>query len=401
MEKLQMTAEGRRGCYLFVLFVALAAGSAASHARQLGETVRLDRESAPRVGIETAVVRTEPRQAGVRVVGTVVRSPDATTEVRSTVEGPVDGVFVEPGSRVERGQVLMVIHSHEVHEMAASLRLAEREREIAANRVEAGRRLLELEGISRLDLERREQELLRANLGVEAIRVELEDLGLTANEIQSLTVGDLHGELPVRAPVAGVVLDLHAAPGERVQPWVPLLSIGDPGRLELDLQVEPRLAELVQTGDRVRFGAVGSDPLFEAEVFTRVPEVERMTRTVRIRAHVDAPDGRLLPGMFVEGVLVPRADSDRGLRDDAMVTRVPEGAVVRIEGRDVVFVVSGESTYTVRALVLGPSDGRGYVVLDGLVAGEEIVVEGAFLLKSRAVRGDDSADDTEAEAPRR
>lgn len=382
----------QRPIYLLVAMLSLVAPS-------FGSTIRLSPEQHQRAGISTTRVIAQDSATSLRVVGSLVRSPDATNLVRSPVSGRIELVAVEPGTRVQRGQLLMVVHSHELHDLSAELRLSEREREMANNRLESGRRLLELEGISRLELERREQEALRASLAVDAIRVELEDLGLTTKEIDELTVGSLHGELPVRSPFPGVVLEVLARSEERVQPWSPLLSIGDPNRLELDLQVQPDLAQWVSVGDLVRFAPIGVSARFDAVVVTRVPDVDPTTRTVRIRAHVEQLDARLIPGMFVEGELHPTSAPTEAMGGDegAPVALVPESALVRIDGGDVVFVEVDDLTYEIRRLRLGPGDGRMVPVFEGVSVGEAVVSEGAFLLKSEAVRGSEPDGESDGE----
>ena len=353
--------------------------------------VQLNPEEIARAAIRVEPASTAMGDRSVRVVGQIVRSPDATHEMRSPVHGIVQQLAVEPGTRVRRGQVLMVLHSHELHDLATELRLGQREIEMARNRLEAGRELYELEGISRVELERREHAAVRAELEVEAIEVELEDLGMTSEEIAELTIGSLHGELPVRSVASGVILDLHVSSEARVQPWETLLSIGKPDSLELDLQVQPNLADGIMPGDRVRFAPVGERPCCDATVVTRVPQVDPTTRTVKIRAEVDNGGRMLLPGMFVEGTL-SRSRAAGADVSPTSSTVVPAGAVIRIDGKDVVFIQQSEGRYLARQVELGDYDGSRYELISGASPGDQIVVEGTFLLKSRLLRAGEESD---------
>jgi cobalt-zinc-cadmium efflux system membrane fusion protein len=365
--------------FLLLLLLALPAQSS---------DVSLSPQEIERGGIRTELATTAQRDRSIRVVGQVVRSPDATHEMRSPVHGIVQKLRVEPGNAVRRGQVLMILHSHELHELATELRLGQREVEMAHNRLEAGRELFELEGISRVELERREQESLRAELTVEAIEVELEDLGMTADEVADLTVGSLHGELAVRAVASGVVLELHVSSESRVQPWETLLSIGKPDSLELDLQVQPNLATGIVPGDRIRFAPVGQPACCDATVITRVPQVDPTTRTVKIRAEVGANHPALLPGMFVEGMLV----SSKASSQEQALTVVPAAAVIRAQGRDVVFVELSAGRYSAQPVEIARYNGSDFELLSGVTPGQRVVVEGTFLLKSKLLRGDDEGD---------
>ncbi len=346
-------------------------------------TIELNSTELERAGIVTTAVRANDSQRIVRVVGQVVRSPDATHAVRSPVEGRVESLLVTPGTVVRRGQLLMTLHSHRVHEVSANLRLAKSELEIARNRLEAGRQLLELEGISRLELERREQEALRADLAVQALVVDMEDVGLTREEIDAMSVGSLHGELPVRARVAGTVLDLHVATEARVLPWEPLLSIGKSESLELDLQVQPSLSQGIRPGDQMRFAPVGSEACCDAVVLTRIPQVDPTTRTVKVRAQVTGSTTGLVAGMFVEGKLT---SSGPGRAGQSSATLVPAGAILRLDGEDVAFVLERPGRFRPTPVEAGAFDGTHYQINNGLSVGQQVVVEGTFLLKSKLLR---------------
>jgi multidrug efflux pump subunit AcrA (membrane-fusion protein) len=66
---------------------------------------------------------------------------------------------------------------------------------------------------------------------------------------------------------------------------------------------------------------------------------------------------------------------------------VPVQAVARVEGRDVVFVASGERSFDIRPVVLGPASGDWIEVHSGLTEGEPIAVSGVFTLKSEVLKG--------------
>jgi cobalt-zinc-cadmium efflux system membrane fusion protein len=102
--------------------------------------------------------------------------------------------------------------------------------------------------------------------------------------------------------------------------------------------------------------------------------VDAGTRTVEGRVEVPNPQGRLKPGMYVDASVA--AAGERA----ALV--VPESALQDDEGHAVVFVKTGERTFTRREVRAGERF-AGYVeILSGLTEGETIVISGGFLLKS-------------------
>jgi membrane fusion protein, heavy metal efflux system len=344
-------------------------------------TVRLDAAEQTRAGVAVSPAAERSFADQVRVVGQVVGAPGSTVAVKSVVAGRVEEILVSPGDRVRMGQPLIVLHSHAVLTLHGELLRTHRELQLAQNRLDAGRQLYELEGISRMELDRRSQEALAARLAYEQARAELIDLGYTEEGVdRDLEEQETEPHLTVRAPAPGVVLDLPVQQHEWIESYATLTVLGDPAQVELQLQLPPDEAHSVTAGDDIRFGLVGRDAdQGRAVVATRVPRVDPQTRTVMVRARIlDAP-GNLFPGVFVEGML------QRGAARTAV--SVPEAAVTRIGEHDAVFVRQGPETFAVRQVSLGRHGDAAYEVTDGLSVGEEIATAGVFFLKSALLKG--------------
>ncbi len=344
--------------------------------------VELDPQAQTRAGIVVRPVLERTFGDQFRTVGQVVRAPGSSLVLKAVVSGRVESLEVAPGDEVTAGDPLVTLHSHELQNLQATLLRNERAARLAELRVEAGRQLLEVEGISRLELEARDEAALDARLALASSRAELIDVGLTAEEVDTLLeTGATDPHLPVRAPASGVVLELPVHAHEWVRAYDPLVTLGDPRRLELELQVPPDQVTGVARGDLVEFIPAGrTDRPETATVLTSVPEVDAATRTLTIRAALDpSSEQRLYPGVFVEGTLThgqPRT-----------APSVPESAVIRIGSNDVVFVRTGPSTFAARPVELGLFNGSRYEIRDGVTVGEEVVVQGVFFLKSALVTG--------------
>ncbi len=358
-----------------VLMVAATAGAA--------EVVRLDAQQQSRAGIVVRPVLERSFGDQLRVVGQVVRSPGSTVTVKSVIGGRVESILVAPGESVVRDQVLVELHSHEILAMQGQLlRAAERAR-LAEKRLEAGTELLAVEGISRLDVEVREQEAFAARLEFDTTREELLDHGVPAAKLQQVIESkqtDPH--LPLTSPIDGVVLELAVQEHEWVQDYAPLMVIGNPDRIELELQIAPDRATSVAAGDVVEFVPVGRpSATSRASVITQVPQVDPSTRTIRIRARITRDDPSLYPGVFVEGTLTHGSPRP--------APSVPASALINVGGGDVVFVRRSSDEFELRHVRLGMFNETRYEVLDGVEVGEEVAVEGVFYLKSTLVKGDE------------
>ena len=204
------------------------------------ETVHVSAAAQARAGIVLRPVQERTFGDQIRVLGQAVRSPGATTTVKSILEGRLEHLLVAPGDSVKRGQPLMELHSHMLHELQGALLRDSEALRLAETRLEAGRQLLEVEGISQVELDSRQHEALAARLAVSSGEAELRDLGYSDAELQRLLEStDLHPVLTLRAPTAGVILAVEVQQYAWVQAYDPLIVLGDPESLELELQLPP------------------------------------------------------------------------------------------------------------------------------------------------------------------
>ncbi len=342
----------------------------------VADVVELDPEQMRRAGVVVEVVGQRTFDSRERVVGQVIRVPGSTLTLKAVIPGRVEELMVAPGDRVQAGQLLVELHSHELLTMQASLLQARERARLAATRLEAGRELYAIEGISRLELQQREQEAFASQLEFDIARTELLDHGYpeaALDRVLSTRTTDAH--LPIFAPVGGVILELAVQNREWVEEFATLMVMGDPDRVELELQIAPDRAAAVVRGDAVDFTPVGRpDMVGRAKVVTKVPQVDPGTRTIKLRAEIIDGSSELYPGVFVEGTVTHGGERT--------VAAVPDSAVINVAGQDVVFVERGEGVFELRPVTLGVSDGDHREVVAGIEVGDRIASKGVFLLKS-------------------
>lgn len=173
----------------------------------------------------------------------------------------------------------------------------------------------------------------------------------------------------VLAPIGGTVVEKHANPGE-IAGENSLITIADYSRLWVDLSVFPRDAQQIKPGQQVRISA--NELMAQSEIrYLNPGEMGSPT----IAARVPLPNSGLdwTPGLLVEGhVTVAQTEVDLLVDNRALQT---------FEEQQGVFVNEGNH-YEFTPLVLGESDGRFTVVLDGLLPGVTYVVENSYLLKA-------------------
>ena len=337
--------------------------------------------------IKTAEVAEGAGDATLTLTGEITVNELKASRLSPAVPGIVTRVLVDPGQRVAAGQGLISVRSVDLAEAEAEYLEAQSKMRLAGKTYERQRGLREAGITAERELLEAEEELASARIRAEAAHQKLVRLGFVESDIQTLVSSGMKGasgELVLRAPFAGTVLELRAVAGELVNPGDTAALIGDLSQLWLWADIYerdlPRILDLRKRGD---LRAVGTVQAYPGEEFSgRVDYVgsvmDEKSRTVKIRINLANRDGRLRPGMF--------ATVDLRLPGSPGTLSVPSSAILSSDGRDFVFVhQSGD--YFVRRPVVKGTERNGFTeIMLGLDAGQLVVADGAFLLKSDVLR---------------
>ena len=189
------------------------------------------------------------------------------------------------------------------------------------------------------------------------------------------------GSVPIAidwlAPRDGIVLERSAVEGMRAQPGDVLFRVADNSVVWALIDVAERDLGALLVGQTVITRArsyPGRE--FAGNVSVIYPQVNRDTRTARIRIELSNPDFALLPDMYVD------AEIETG--DPHPVLAVPDSAVLDTGSRQAVFVEKGQGRFEPRDVKLGHRGG-GYVeIREGLAEGEPVVVSANFLIDAES-----------------
>lgn len=364
-------------------------GSEANDAEHEGEeegAVQLSPETAARIRIRVAPVEKRALSGVLNTTGRVDFNQDRLAHVSPRVPGRVHRVRATLGDRVRPGQALAVIDSIELGRARSAFLQAKVRLELARRTLEREQGLLEDRITSEqsvLEARSAEQSALAA---YQAARQELRLLGLSSRQIAATSADDPSAALfSLSSPMAGTVVEKHVSLGEVVSPERNLFTVADLSQVWIWIDVYERDLALVHLEDdvEVRVDAF-ADRTFEGKVAYIRSQVDPDTRTARARIDVVNRDALLRPGMFAT-VLVTDPHGAGGAQAPQVLV-VPSGAVQRDGQEHVAFVVAGENRYQRRELELGRRTDAYVEVIDGLAAGESVVVEGTFLLKSEAAK---------------
>ena len=323
----------------------------------------------------------------VEVPGQLVANEDRTARLAAPGQARVLAVLVSPGQRVSAGSRLVTLQSTEASMAQADL--AKAQAELASRRAAAAyaraakdraERLLALKAIPRQDYERAVADDELARSGVTQAVAELQRARSNASQ---LGVDARAGTMTLRSPIPGVVTTRDAIPGAVVSAGAPLITVTDPEALWLTAALPATLATAVQTGSSLRFTVPGLPrDTFAARVQSVSASFDPTTRSLPIRGVVMNAQGRLRPEMFARVWVT-------GTAQQSLVT-VPESAVQRMDGADVVFiahpVAGGGARFERREVrVAGTNNGR-TAIESGLASGVAVVTEGAYAVKAELAK---------------
>lgn len=359
----------------FSLAAGLSAGCTESAQRAPQELARVEGQAVvfPAGSPQTAALLSEEveprREAALRFNGRLVWDEDRTVRVFSPLGGRVQSILVRLGDAVRPGQVLAVVAAPDLGTAQSEARKSEQDDLLAKKGLARVTELVEAGVAPAKDLQAAQAEAMRAAAERARAQAKLLLYGGAAATVDQ--------RFRLSTPIGGVIVERNLNAGQELradgQPERGLFVVSDPARLWFVLDVSEADAGGVRPGAEVRIGAT---LLGEDRITGRVTHVsdfvDPQTRTVKVRGTVENPDRRVKAEMFVTAELkVPAA---RGFI-------VPTRAVYLRGEQTYVFVESGAGRYLRKPVRLGPTSNGHQVVLEGLAAGEKVVVDGSLLLE--------------------
>jgi cobalt-zinc-cadmium efflux system membrane fusion protein len=341
------------------------------------ETIKIAPDMMRDLRVTTGKARAHTAVETFSALGDLRVNEDAYAEVASPVSARVTRVLVRPGDAVKAGQALVELSSPELVQARAELEAARSRLEIARKNAERKRALAADRLVPEREVIEAESALTEADAAHKVAASALRKFGPAAGE----------HFLAIRSPIAGTVIERSVVQGQLADPSKTLFRIGDLSTLWLHAHVFERDAVRVQTGRTATatFAALPGKST-DAVIEWIGREVDASSRTIDIRLDVPNPDGRLRPGMSAT-VSIPLGDSGPN-----EVVTIPAAAVQRVGASWAVFIPHGPGQFDIRAIGRGRDLAGEVEVLSGLAAGDEVVVDGAFLLKAEADKASGGAE---------
>lgn len=333
-------------------------------------------QTAERAGITIQTARAAASEWTIEAPAEIVFDETESTVLASSVPALVSRWLVSPGDTVDTGTALALLKSPEVAELKSQLLAEHAHFKVEQKELERHRNLHDRKLISEAELDRQAAATEQARVSCLGAEGMLSSAGLSEADIEAvINHGDVSNEFVLRAPVSGLVVDRVARLGELLEAGRAFATLADPRAMWIEARLEERDLNHVKPGQGLVFT---SDDEGLNRVGGRVIWISRFldphTRKGTVRAQVTDPRHSLHAGAFGRVHIA--------VNQNQQVTMVPKDAVQWEGCCNVVFVRESGTRYRPRKVDLTSSHGPYYQIASGVRAGEEVVVDGSFLLKT-------------------
>jgi len=353
--------------------------------------------------IEVEIVATGTIAGAITATGKILVPEDRVAVIGPVNEGRIVRLYAGQGTRVRKGQKLADLESADIDQAeadylkaladyenarrssSAEVKLAQenydRAKLLYEQRITAGKNLQAAEHDLEVAKAAAENSVNGTRAALTAARRHLLILGLNDSTIDSLTKRtDLAAVFSLNSPIDGIVVERNATVGASVGTDANLFKIIDLSRVWIDANVFEKDLQQVRLGQEVKL-TVPAFPgtTFSGRVILINSVVDPDTRTVKVRTEVANPDGRLKPDMFANVQIVTALNRT--------AISIPQSAVLNDEGKTIVFVAEGNN-YKKRQVQAGIQSNDRVEIVDGLTAGDKVVVKGNYLLLQQSKPGE-------------
>jgi membrane fusion protein (multidrug efflux system) len=320
----------------------------------------------PPATISTEIAKSEDWLPKLPAIGTL-RAVQGV-DVASEVDGIVRDINFDSGQRVAAGAVLVQLDD-------------------SVEQAELKSGLAELKK-TQLELDRQKELLSRKNTSQTSY-----DNALASRDTAAAAVDRVRAVIAqksIQAAFAGKLGIRKVDIGQYVASGTAMVTLQQLTPIYVDFPIPEQDLAKVDVGTKVEV-AVDAEPgrTYEGEVESIDAKVDQATRNVLVRARLDNPETRLLPGMFanvnvVSGgpqkvVTLPRTAISYSLYGDSIyvVQDAPDGGAANAAGKKTQIVDR-------RFVRVGETRGDRVAVLEGVKPGEEVVTSGQIKLRPKA-----------------
>jgi membrane fusion protein, heavy metal efflux system len=323
--------------------------------------------------VQVLTVQPTTLTRSLRLTGAVAYNGFHTTPVITQVSGPVSRVVVVPGERVAQSQPLLYVASPDYSQLRTNYLKAKDAHALAQKAYTRAQDLYQHHAIAEQNLEQAESAEVQAGGDLVAAQAALKVMGIT--DPDALVKAPPSFEVPVKAPIGGLVVEQDVAVGQLLQPGsTQCFMISNTNTVWVLVNVYQKDLPYVRVGDSVSIQTDAYPDVFHGKIAYVAASLDPNTRTLQARIETPNPGDKLKKDMYVVATV------NAGAIKHAIA--LPDAAVLRdTENQPFVYVAGASNQFSRRSVTLGESIDGQTEITSGLKAGDRVIGNGSLFLQ--------------------
>jgi membrane fusion protein, heavy metal efflux system len=323
--------------------------------------------------VQVLTVQSTTLTRSLRLTGTVAYNSFRTTPVITQVSGPVSRAVVVPGQNVRAGEAMLYVASPDYSQLRTNYLKAKDAYALAQMANTRAKDLYQHHAIAEQNVEQAESAEVQAGGDLVSAQAALKVMGIT--DPDALLKSPPSFEVPVRAPIDGLVVEQDVSAGQLIQPGTTqCFMISDISTVWVLVNVYQKDLPYVRVGDSVAIQTDSYPEVFHGRISYVAASLDPGTRTLQARIETNNPGAKLKKDMYVVGTV------NAGTIPNAIA--LPDAAVLRDnENQPFVYAEASPNRFGRRSVTLGESLNGQTEITSGLKAGDRVIGNGSLFLQ--------------------
>jgi cobalt-zinc-cadmium efflux system membrane fusion protein len=347
--------------------------------------IELTDEQMQAVGIELGAIRMKNLNSVVRTNGQLVLLPQNKADVNSLSSGIIHEITVTEGIAVRKGQTVALLENLDIVRLQENYLTTKQDVVFSEQEYERQKTLNTQNAGTGKVFQQAQAKYEADKARLKSLETQLRQLNV---DVTALSTGKFVGQIPITAPISGVIGDIFVKTGSYADMQTTLMEIADNSQLQCELQVFEKDFPKIRQGQAVEIGLTNSNVTLTGTVYRINQSFEDDSKSIAVQVKINRSETeKLLPGMYVSALI------NIG---NQTVKAVPSDAIANAEGKKYIFVLADKeksSTHFRQMEVLTGISELGYMEitpLEILPEDARIITKGAFYVMSMASGGDEN-----------
>ena len=297
------------------------------------DTLTLTTEQLESIGLSYGNIESRQISSEIKVQGMIDLPPQNIISVNFSLGGYLKSTKLIPGMKVSKGEIIAMMEEQSIVQLQQDYLLAKTKHDLVKKDYERQKTLYDANASTSKNLQQVDSELKIQSINMGSLAEKLKMIGIDVN---NLNASNIKGQVPIRSTINGYVSKVHVNTGKYVQPSETLFELIDPDDIHVALTLFEKDIPNVKKGDVVKVSLI-QEPgkQYEAEVILVNRNIDD-DRTAMAHCHFLNHPANILPGMFVEAVILVK-------NKQSFV--IPEDAIVETSNKKYIYITVGENKF--------------------------------------------------------